>query len=89
MARIELYGNKHCNPCKMTKQALDRIGCDGIEVRYFDAQLDEERFKAMKIKNIPTLMFFDDDLNLRAVINKGMAESQMRRKLEEIKDDRN
>ncbi len=66
---VQLFTAKWCGPCKIYKPLVRKLMEDSnAEFEEFDADEDDEAFKKMNIKNVPTLMIFNDDIQAASII---------------------
>lgn len=62
IVKIEKYGASWCAPCKLVDKALEQVP-DNIEVIKIDIEENEELALDKKIRNIPVLIFYDENNN--------------------------
>lgn len=78
--KIEKYGAQWCMPCKVLDRTLENI--KGVEIRYFDADKDPEAFEREGIRNVPVLIYRDDEGNELLRQHGAVSEQQIRQALE-------
>lgn len=64
--RIEKFSATWCNPCKVLSENLKPIleAHPEIEFVEYDADEHDEIFEEMHIRNVPQLLFYDEDKNM-------------------------
>lgn len=59
ITRIEKFGNNTCGPCKLLDKTLEQV--TEVEVIKHDVDEEEELTASKGIRNIPTMIFYNDD----------------------------
>lgn len=57
--KIEKFGASWCGPCKVLDKTLSQVS--GVEIVKFDADNDAELFEANNVKNVPLMLFKNEN----------------------------
>lgn len=57
--KIEKFGASWCGPCKVLDKTLSQVS--GVEIVKFDADNDAELFGANNVKNVPLMLFKNEN----------------------------
>lgn len=60
ITKIEKYGSEFCGPCKVLDKTLSQINKDTVEIVKFDADENEDLFAEKGIRNVPTMIFYNE-----------------------------
>ncbi|HHC19332.1 MAG TPA: thioredoxin [Euryarchaeota archaeon] len=66
---VQLFTAKWCGPCKIYKPLVRKLMKDSnAKFEEFDADEDDEAFRKLNVKNVPTLIVFNDGVQAASVI---------------------
>ncbi|RLA58572.1 MAG: thioredoxin [Epsilonproteobacteria bacterium] len=66
---VQLFTAKWCGPCKIYKPLVRKLMEDSnVKFEEFDADEDDEAFRKLNVKNVPTLIIFNDGVMVASVI---------------------
>ena len=67
VTKIEKYGASWCGPCRVLDKTLEQIASDVVEIVKYDVDEDEERAAEKGIRNIPVLIFYAGDKEIKRI----------------------
>lgn len=59
IVKIEKYGASWCMPCKVLDKTLEQVS--GVEIVKHDVDEEPELTEEKKIRNVPVLIFYDEN----------------------------
>lgn len=59
VVRIEKFGSAFCGPCKVLDKTLEQVS--GVEIVKHDVDEEPELTEEKKIRNIPVLIFYNEN----------------------------
>ena len=68
ITKIEKYGASWCSPCRVLDKTLEQLADDAIEIVKYDVDEEEELAEEKGIRNIPVLIFYDGDKEVKRTI---------------------
>lgn len=63
VTKIVKFGAKWCNPCRALDKTLEKL--KDIEVIKYDVDKDSELAEEENIRNIPTMIFYDGEQEIK------------------------
>ena len=69
---VKLFSAKWCGPCKIYKPMIRKLmekRLDGVEFEEYDATEDETILKDLGVIGVPTLVIFNDGIEVDRIIN--------------------
>ena len=61
MIKIVKFGAPWCGPCRNQDQILEELEQEGYNIEKVNVDENEELVEQYGVRNVPTLLFFDDD----------------------------
>lgn len=59
IVRIEKFGSAFCGPCKVLDKTLEQVS--GVEIVKHDVDEEPELTEEKKIRNVPVLIFYNEN----------------------------
>lgn len=73
MKRILKFEKENCNPCKQVSDLLDKSGVEYEKVNPFN---NPELAIKYKIRSVPTVVLFEDDVEIKRTVGFKLEELQ-------------
>lgn len=65
VTKIVKFGAKWCNPCRALDKTLEKV--KGVEIVKYDLDNMPELAEKENIKNIPTIVFYNNDKEIKRI----------------------